>query len=158
MKKFLCVSCVVIIAALSVSANGNQEDPEEVKNAIEEAFENYGKSVVEADVDTFLAIHTENAIKMGAGRPPMIMDASFRGKLEKGWSRKDVIEFKVEIDEVEMFGDFAYAMGSYFKKTIFNGSEEVVPEEGKFLTVFKKQSDGSWKIYRDSFSSNTPPA
>jgi ketosteroid isomerase-like protein len=27
---------------------------------------------------------------------------------------------------------------------------------GKYLTVFKKQSDGSWKIYRDCFNSNTP--
>jgi ketosteroid isomerase-like protein len=28
--------------------------------------------------------------------------------------------------------------------------------DGKFLTIFKKQSDGSCKIYRDCFNSNTP--
>ena len=27
-------------------------------------------------------------------------------------------------------------------------------KEGKFLTIFKKQADGSWKIYRDSVSLN----
>jgi ketosteroid isomerase-like protein len=29
--------------------------------------------------------------------------------------------------------------------------------DGKFLTVFKRQPDGSWKIYRDCFNSNVPP-
>ena len=28
---------------------------------------------------------------------------------------------------------------------------------GKYLTILKKQTDGSWKIYRDCFNSDVPP-
>jgi ketosteroid isomerase-like protein len=33
---------------------------------------------------------------------------------------------------------------------------EPIPYDGKFLTIFKRQSDGSWKIHRDIYNSNVP--
>ena len=29
--------------------------------------------------------------------------------------------------------------------------------DGKYLTIFKRQPDGSWKAYRDCFNSNNSP-
>ena len=33
---------------------------------------------------------------------------------------------------------------------------KTVKAEGKFLMVFEKQADGSWKIVRDIFNFNAP--
>jgi len=30
-------------------------------------------------------------------------------------------------------------------------------EKGKYLTVWKKQADGSWKVIEDMFNSDLPP-
>jgi ketosteroid isomerase-like protein len=65
---------------------------------------------------------------------------------------------EIKIKEVEVSDDLAFARGTYSMDFIIKANGAVIPYEGKYLTVFKKQSDGSWKIYRDSYSSNTPPA
>lgn len=49
-------------------------------------------------------------------------------------------------------GDIGYTTGTY--KATMNGVEET----GKYLTVWKKQSDGSWKIAEDIFNGDSDAA
>lgn len=35
-----------------------------------------------------------------------------------------------------------------------DGSEPILVD-GKYMSIFQKQSDGSWKLYQDIFNSNT---
>ena len=52
---------------------------------------------------------------------------------------------EINSEEVVVTDDWAYSRGTF---TV----NEVV--EGKFLTIFRRQDDGSWRIYRDAFSMN----
>lgn len=57
-------------------------------------------------------------------------------------------------------GDLAYTSGTYRmaltpKKA---GAKPLPTEEGKYVTVVKKQADGSWKILYDIWNANAPPA
>ena len=52
----------------------------------------------------------------------------------------------INADEVEVLGDWAFSSGN------FKVGEKV---DGKFLTIFRRQDDGSWRIYRDAFNMNT---
>ena len=61
--------------------------------------------------------------------------------------------FKVENLEVDGTGDFAYVMGTY-AITLDLGEGEQVIDNGKYLEIRKKQSDGTWLLYRDMFSSD----
>jgi ketosteroid isomerase-like protein len=36
-------------------------------------------------------------------------------------------------------------------------TKKVTKEKGKYLTIFKKQSDGTWKAIEDSISNDAPP-
>jgi uncharacterized protein (TIGR02246 family) len=61
---------------------------------------------------------------------------------------------------VEGRGDLAYAVGSYRmsltpKKA---GAKPLPVENGKYMEVLKKQTDGSWKIIYDMWSADAPPA
>ena len=38
------------------------------------------------------------------------------------------------------------------------GGETIAMPDGKALTLYKKQADGSWKIAYDCFNANVPPA
>jgi ketosteroid isomerase-like protein len=61
--------------------------------------------------------------------------------------------------DVEGRGDLAYAVGKY-RMTLTPkkaGAKPLPTEEGKYLTVLKKQADGSWKIVYDIWSPNAPP-
>jgi ketosteroid isomerase-like protein len=59
--------------------------------------------------------------------------------------------------EVVVAGPWAYSRGLYTQDLTSKATGNVAHVDGKFLTIFRKQPDGSWKIYRDCFNSNVPP-
>jgi len=57
--------------------------------------------------------------------------------------------------EASQSGELAYSSGTY--DLTFNGPDgKPVSDKGKFVTVWRKQSDGSWKVVRDIFNSDLP--
>jgi len=67
------------------------------------------------------------------------------------------MEMSIKVEDAQIAGDFGFAHGTYFVSVTPKGGGAVKSKEGKFLTIFKKQADGSWKIYRDSVSPNPAP-
>lgn len=54
---------------------------------------------------------------------------------------------------VDMAGDLAYGIGQYsFTMPVASG--ERTRDQGKYLIVYKRQADGSWKVVADMFSSD----
>lgn len=54
-------------------------------------------------------------------------------------------------------GDLGVSRGTYELK--YNDAKgKPVTETGKYLTVWRKQADGSWKVVYDAFNADTPPA
>ncbi|MEE8586821.1 MAG: hypothetical protein V3T83_18425 [Acidobacteriota bacterium] len=59
--------------------------------------------------------------------------------------------------EVEVAGDWAFDRGTYtITLTPKAGGEPVFEDEAKYLTITKRQPDGSWKIYRTISNSDRP--
>jgi len=57
--------------------------------------------------------------------------------------------------EVAAAGDLAYAIGTY-ELSLKDAEGNAVADEGKFLNVFEKQADGSWKLSVISYNSDLP--
>src|SRR2546430_16203848 len=53
-------------------------------------------------------------------------------------------------------GDVGYTTGTY-AMTMKNAAGNPATEAGKYVTVWKKQADGSWKVVEDIFNADTPP-
>lgn len=53
--------------------------------------------------------------------------------------------------------DLAYSTGTY-EISYDSPSKERLTERGKYTYVWRKASDGKWKMLVESFSSDTPPA
>jgi ketosteroid isomerase-like protein len=57
--------------------------------------------------------------------------------------------------EVAESGDLGYTAGTY--DMTFNDAEgNPVSDRGKFVTVWRQQADGSWKVLEDAFNSDLP--
>ena len=46
-------------------------------------------------------------------------------------------------------GDLAYARGKFTEKYTDKKTGKVMTDSGSYLTVYKKQDDGSWKVVED---------
>jgi ketosteroid isomerase-like protein len=57
--------------------------------------------------------------------------------------------------EVGAAGDVGYTTGTY-TATMSNAAGNPVKETGKYVNVWKKQSDGKWKVVEDIFNTDAP--
>ena len=57
--------------------------------------------------------------------------------------------------EVARSGDLGYAHGTY-QLTMNDPAGKPLTDRGKYVTVWKKQADGSWKVVADIFNSDIP--
>jgi len=57
---------------------------------------------------------------------------------------------------VSRSGDLGYTSGTY-KFSFKDPSGRPAVDNGKYLTVWKKQADGSWKVLFDAFNTDLPP-
>ena len=73
---------------------------------------------------------------------PMMQDPSF------------ALSFKA--DKIEVSGGLAYSQGSLSLTTTARDGKPFT-DTGKFVTVWKKQDDGSWKVLENIFNSDLPP-
>jgi len=53
-------------------------------------------------------------------------------------------------------GDLGFSSGTY--DLTFSDNGKPAHDKGKYVTVWKKQGDGSWRVVRDIFNSDLPAA
>ena len=53
-------------------------------------------------------------------------------------------------------GDMVYSQGTYTMTVTNPKTKKPMTDHGKYLTVFTKQADGSWKAIADTFNSDSP--
>ncbi len=78
---------------------------------------------------------------------PAVDFATFSQGIPAAFAKSQPSSMEIVADEVVIMGDWAFSRGN------FTVGDEV---DGKFLTIFRRQEDGSWRIYRDAFNMNTP--
>ncbi len=62
-----------------------------------------------------------------------------------------------DVTYIRHSGDLAYDVGRY-TMTVPHKGGGTRQDKGKYLTVWKRQPDGGWKIVADTWSSDLPPA
>jgi uncharacterized protein (TIGR02246 family) len=60
--------------------------------------------------------------------------------------------------EVSRSGDLGYARGTYVLTATDQKSKKAVTEKGRFVTVFRKGADGTWKAVQDINNAEAPAA
>ena len=72
--------------------------------------------------------------------------------MERGyWTWGDRV--RVEVREVQDNGDWAFEVGSFTATT----PDGALLNSGKYIVIWKRQSNGTWKTYRDIFNWNILP-
>jgi ketosteroid isomerase-like protein len=125
--------------------------------AIAAADSAFAQAANSGNVDSLVAVYAGNAALLPPNLPPQKGRAAIRS-FWGGFLNAYTVRFELGSDLVEGRGDLAYNMGHYrFTAVPKNKANPGVADEGKFLEVLKRQSDGSWKYVVDMYSSNLAP-
>jgi ketosteroid isomerase-like protein len=66
------------------------------------------------------------------------------------------VSWHVDRADVARSGDLGYTSGAY-EMTFNDPAGKTVSDKGKYVTVWKKQKDGSWKVLLDIGNTDLPP-
>jgi len=142
-----------------VESDGKTSDPatdeaDEFRKAVEEIFDTYSDAIMKADADTWIGLWDEKGIMMSPNSPAVVGKRAIAERKRRGNERRIVVSQIINIEETQVSGNLGFGRGTYTEivQSRAGGATENI--DGKFLTVFKKQADGSWKIYRDCYNSN----
>jgi ketosteroid isomerase-like protein len=122
--------------------------------SVEEIFDTYSSANMNKDVESWIALWDEKGIKMAPKSPAIYGKLAIEELKRKKMKAPGDLEMSIKIEDTQIAGDFGFAHGTYFGSVTPEGGGAANSFEGKYLTIFKKQADGSWKIYRDAVSSN----
>lgn len=108
-----------------------------------------------SDIDAFLSFIADDAQFLPFGAP-LAQGAAIRTMWEGLLSLPGFhLEWRAADAEVAAAGDIGYTIGTF--ELIAEQNSTTMLTEGKYVTVWRKQADGSWKLQVDSFNSNGPP-
>lgn len=110
------------------------------------------------DVDKLVAHYTDDAVLMSPGAPPWNGKDAIRAGMKEMISDSALsLTFVPGRVEVAKSGDMAYTEGSYTMTMTDPATKKPINDKGSYVTVYKKEADGSWKAVSDIATSATPP-
>jgi uncharacterized protein (TIGR02246 family) len=130
---------------------------ESVAAAVNDIWNQYASSLNSGDVDRWISLWTEDGVQMPPDTPPVIGRSQIRTTM-KAILDCFVFDFAVTPQEVGTAGDWAFSRGIYKATLTPREGGNAVLVDGKYMSILQRQADGSWKIHRDIFNSNTPPS
>ena len=157
-RQTLRTACVGIAAMLTACSGPKSDSRVADEAAIREADAASLRAIAAKQVDATVSFYDEQASILMPNAPIV----TGREEIRRAWEQMFAIPGftlapKTTKIEVARSGDLAYTEGTY--QFMANDSQgKPVSDRGKFVVVWKKQTDGAWKIVADIWNSDTPPA
>ena len=119
------------------------------EQAIRSAVQTWMQASADGDLLRVLALMDDEVVFIGPGRPPMRGKDAFAAA-SKGMAWKVRIEGSSDIQEVRVFGDWAYVWTqlTIAMRPVEGGAP--THRSGPGLSVWRKKPDGAWVIFRDA--------
>jgi len=164
MRQLLMVISLVFLMGFAFSCQQDEEVAEEPMvdveadvEAIKSLIDDCSRAWNEGDYEGYMAIIDEEAMFLPPNSPPIGGMETIRSIYQTEFGSND-FELTITTEEIHVSGDLAYSH-SIWKGSVNpkDGSEPFV-FNNKNLVIYKRQVDGSWKIFRAMYSSNTPLA
>lgn len=148
----------ILLVVLTSFGCGQQSEVnvvEEMEALLRTDREFAATSVAKGAAEAFNAYLLDEAVMLSNGRSPVHgRDAIYN--VMKGSQGDYTLDWKPVAGEVSTSGDMGYTWGEYTVSTV--DAEGVVQKNyGKYLNVWKKNSEGKWRVLVDIGNESPPP-
>jgi uncharacterized protein (TIGR02246 family) len=146
--------------ALVLFASGcGQQAPKDTRAANESAIRDldaqWSKTAATKDVDATVSFYSDDASLLAPNAPIASDKQSIRAAWASLLGPDTSLNWQASKVDVARSGDLAYVVGVYQMTT--KGPEgKPTTDHGKFVEVWKRQTDGNWKTVADIFNSDLP--
>lgn len=126
-----------------------------VEAVIRKTGEDWAKQWNAKDLDHVVAIYAPDAVYLPPHHAAVHGRDAIREYL-KGPLGHGATDLTFEVTYIKHDGNLAYDVGRYAMTVLQDGTRK--QDRGKYLTVWRRQAEGSWHIAADAWSSDLPAA
>jgi ketosteroid isomerase-like protein len=141
--------------AAATLAGAPAVDAAAVRRAIDAGDSTFSAAALRGDSPALAALYTDDAALMFSDAPIASGHDAIAKRYAAMTSAMKVSAIKLQTQDVTVAGDYAIETGAY-DMTSQAKSAKPVHEIGKYVVVWKKQADGSYKIFRDIANTDSP--
>jgi ketosteroid isomerase-like protein len=112
-------------------------------------------AIIAGDTESYVALIADDAVLMPPAAPPVIGKDAIRS-----WNEQMSRQFRFQAynpvdDEVVVAGKWAFrrATADWILAPVAGG--ELIRDSGKFIIIYERQTDGSWRVARDIWNANS---
>lgn len=157
MKARISPLAVLALALSSVACQPPAQEAaglsEEDVAALTAIMDEWARSSLAGDVDAWASLWVEDGVKMNPNAPAILG----REAIRESAAAITFTDFTILVDDVDGRADLAYVRGTFSATLTAEGMPEPMTIDGKYLTIFRKQADGAWRVAIDCWNSDLPP-
>jgi len=148
---------VITSAMLCFTFSCKKQDTEADIAAINELYDQYCLGANTGDLDLFISLWTDDAIRMEPNTSAIFGKEQVRAHFKISFEQFNINVAIYGETEVQVSDDLAFSRGTYTLSLTPKEEGPTTYIDGKWLDILKRQADGSWKIYIDCINYNAPP-
>jgi len=120
--------------------------------ALRQAVERYVQTSLAGEWDAWTALSSDDAVFLQPNGPAIEGRTALRAWIE---GFRGMESFTATPIDIHGRGDLAYVRGTY-AFALGPAAAVQMADNGKWVTIYRKQDDGSWRIVRNIWNSNEP--
>ncbi len=144
---------VLLIVSAGAALGQTSKNAEDGILAADQAWE---KVYSAKDLDKSVAFCDEQGSMLAPNAPIVTGKAAIAKAIASDFALGD-LAWHPNKAGVARSGELGYTSGTY-EMRLKGAAGKTVLDKGKYLTVWKKEADGSWKVLFDMFNSDLPPS
>ncbi|PYI46093.1 MAG: hypothetical protein DMF10_10105 [Verrucomicrobia bacterium] len=147
MRKLFLLTFMLLLSVPAMA----QEEEGKIKAAVEDRYKEWLAAANKKDAAAMIDLYDENAVLMPKSEEPVLGKAAIGEYYKKLFANPDFVPFTLNSNwnSFHVAGDVAIATSVFEGDVTRNGKQ--IHFRGKNLLVWKKQGDGSWKVFRYMF-------
>jgi ketosteroid isomerase-like protein len=153
-KPLILAGCLALLLLTFIGAVSAADT--KIEQALRDLDAKWSAAAGAKDIDKTVSYYSEDAVVM----PPNAPSATTKETIRSAWKEMlttpgAAISWKATKLEVAKSGDLACVSGTY-EETTTDASGKPVKDHGKYVEVWEKQADGTWKCGADIWNSDLP--
>jgi uncharacterized protein (TIGR02246 family) len=152
-KIFVWMGVVGLVASMAVAqgqaaAPASPDTLAEVRRAIDKGNAQWSEGWLKGDAAMVASIFTEDGVQLAGNGKVIKGQQQIRERQQAAMKGADPgVKVTVTTTNVWLDGDTAYETGKY--KYEYTEKGKPGKDEGRYVTIWKRQKDGSWKLSMD---------
>jgi ketosteroid isomerase-like protein len=153
MRQQLMCNGVLATICLVVSVGAFAAETDAGARALTKLDDDWSKVAATRDAERVAAFYADDAIAYPPNEPAAVGRAAAK-KVWAAYFADPTFTISWKTTSAQVNGDIGYTAGTY--EDSFKGPDgKTVNEKGKYLCVWKKQKDGTWKAIHDMWNADS---